>query len=319
MRHLRQLRGTALRRSLRTGLAALAASLSVFLTSCQPACCPHAAEGHLRVAVSVPPQAYFVERVGGRRVHVEVMIPPGYSHVDYPLTPRKMAVLSHADLYVKVGHPGFEFEARHVDPFLAQVPGVRVVDMSQGMRFLETPGTEGPVCCDSHDHAHAGSDPHVWVAPATVAVAAENIARALEEADPAHAGEYRSNLRDFLDDIRALDLEIRSKVGGEDAGRSFLVYHPTWGYFAHQYGLKQIAIESEGREPSAARLIELIEEARREEVEVVFVQEGFPRKSAQIIAEAVGGRVVTADPQRQDWLANLREVSTALSKARSRG
>lgn len=271
----------------------------------------------------MPPQAYFVERIGGRHVRVEVMIPPGYSHVDYPLTPRRMMALSQAALYVKVGHPGFEFETRQIDPFLAQEPGIRVVDMSRGMRFLETGYTEGHV--EGEDgHDHGGSDPHVWVAPSTVAVAAVNIARGLEAADPAHAVDYRANLRRFLDDIRGLDREIRARLDGgsaapEHPGRAFVVYHPTWGYFAEEYGLKQIAIESEGREPSAQRLIQLIEEARQEGVKVVFVQEGFPRKSAQVIAEAVGGRVVTADPQQLDWLDNLRHVAIELEEARGHG
>ena len=288
-----------------------------------PAAAPAAAgagevSAPLQVAVSVPPQAYFVERIGGSRVRVEVMIPPGYSHVDYPLTPRRMMALSRAALYVKVGHPGFEFETRQIDPFLAQAPGVKVIDMSRGMRFLETGQSEGHAGEPDDGHDHGGSDPHVWVAPSTVAVAAVNIARGLAEADPAHAAEYRANLRRFLDDIRSLDREIRARLGGPGTppGQAFVVYHPTWGYFAEEYGLKQIAIESEGREPSALRLIQLIEEARRAGVKVVFVQEGFPRKSAQVIAEAVGGRVVTADPQQLDWLSNLRHVAAELEEGR---
>ncbi|HEX2645030.1 MAG TPA: zinc ABC transporter substrate-binding protein, partial [Thermoanaerobaculia bacterium] len=138
-------------RGLRAGLLGIGTLClgALALTGCRvggpPApCCPAAAahaatdgakvSAPLQVAVSVPPQAYFVERIGGSRVRVEVMIPPGYSHVDYPLTPRRMLALSRAALYVKVGHPGFEFETRQIDPFLAQQPGVKVIDMSRGMR-----------------------------------------------------------------------------------------------------------------------------------------------------------------------------------------
>ncbi|HVR99201.1 MAG TPA: zinc ABC transporter substrate-binding protein [Thermoanaerobaculia bacterium] len=288
------------------------ALLLLVFTACLPVS-PVRDDHRLQVAVSVPPQAYFVERIGGDRVQVEVMIPPGYSHVDYPLTPRKTIALSRAALYVKVGHPGFEFERRHIDRFLARNPSIRVVDMSRGMPLLageeEVPDHEG-----DNGHQHAAGDPHVWVAPATVAVAARNIAAALAEADPAHAGEYRANLRAFLADIDRLDREIRTRLAGRE-NRKFMVYHPDWGYFARQYGLEQIAIESGGKEPSARRLIQLIELARREGVKVVFVQGGFPRKSAQVIAEAVGGEVLTADPQRQDWLDNLRQVAADLSEA----
>ena len=263
----------------------------------------------LRVAVSVPPQAYFVERIGGDRVAVEVMIPPGFSHVDYPLTPRQMAALADTDLYVKVGHPAFDYERRYIDPWLRRTPHVRIVDMSQGMRLLDEDGHEG----GRHgpgDHHHGDGDPHVWVAPDTVAVAARNIARALEAADPAGAPVYRDHLRSFQEEIGRLDREIRAGLAGVRA-RRFMVYHPEWGYFARQYGLEQIAIEAEGKEPSAARMIRLIDRARGEGVRVVFIEGGFPRKSAQVIADAVGGRVVVADPQQKDWPTNLRRVAAA--------
>lgn len=276
-----------------------------------------AKDAPLLVAVSVPPQAWLVERIGGSRVRTEVMIPPGYSHVDVPLTPRQMRTLSRAALYIKVGHPAFEFESVQLGPLLASLPGLRIVDMSQGMHLLAgaREGEAGHVH-DQDEHGHAGGDPHVWVSPDTFAVAAVNVARALEEADPGHAAEYRAHLRTALAEIRAVDQEVRRQLAGtEPARRKFMVYHPTWGYFARQYGLEQIAIEFEGKEPSAVRLIHLIEEARREGVKVIFVESGFPRESAQIIAEAVGGRVVTADPQDKDWPGNLRRTAAELREA----
>ncbi|HEV2843204.1 MAG TPA: zinc ABC transporter substrate-binding protein [Thermoanaerobaculia bacterium] len=282
--------------------------LALAALACGPAAGP-AADGRLRVAVSVPPQAYFVERIGGRHVQVDVMIPPGYSHVDYPLTPSQIMALSRAQVYVAVGHPAFEIERARILPFLKDVPGARIVDMSKGMRILEDSG-EG----EHADHGHEGGDPHVWVSPDTVAVAARNIAAALEGIDPVHAAEYRANLRSFESDIAALDRGIRAELADVKGGR-FLVYHPTWGYFARQYGLEQVAIEAEGKEPNAARLIRLIDDARRGGVKVIFVQSGFPRKSAQVIADAVGGRILVADPQERDWMGNLRRVSRELSEA----
>jgi len=265
------------------------------------------------VAVSVPPQGDFVARIGGDRVQVDVMIPPGYSHVDYPLTPRQIVALSRARLYVAVGHPAFEFERVQLFPFLKTLPGLQVVNMSEGMPLLAGEG-EGADEDGHGDSAGADGDPHVWVAPVTVAVAVRNIAAVLERIDPAHAAEYRANLARFEADVAALDREIRAELG-PFRGSRFMVYHPTWGYFAHQYGLQQVAIEGEGKEPSARRLIQLIDQARREGVKVVFVQRGFPRKSAQVIADAVGGRVVIADPQERDWLDNLRRVTRELSEA----
>lgn len=280
------------------------------MAACRPAISPEDT-GRLRVAVSVPPQAYFVERIGGERVEITTMIPPGYSHVDYPLTPRQIVALSRARLYVAVGHPAFEFERARIWPLLPELPNLEIVDMSRGMRLIEG---EGEGSGEEHGHSHEGGDPHVWVAPDTVAVAARNIAAALEEADPAHAAEYRANLAHFEAEIAELDRQIHAQLG-PDRGEAFMVFHPTWGYFAHEYGLRQVAIEAEGKEPSALRLIQLIEEAKEHGVKVIFVQAGFPRKSAQVIAEAVGGRVVVADPQERDWLDNLRRVTRELSEA----
>lgn len=285
------------------------------LAACRSAPVPGAPGApRLRVAVSVPPQAYFVERIGGGRVAVEVMIPPGFSHVDYPLTPRQMAALSATALYIKVGHPSFDYERHYIDPFLERMPRVRIVDMSQGMRFLPGNGEEHhdlPGFPDHHDHGDG--DPHVWVAPETVAVAAGNIAEALAAADPAGAPLYRANLRSFLLEIDRLDQEIRAELAAAPV-RKFIVYHPGWGYFARQYGLEQIAIEAEGKEPGAAQMIELIDRARREGVRLVFIEGGFPRRSAQVIADAVDGRVVLADPQQKDWPANLRRVAAAFRR-----
>jgi zinc transport system substrate-binding protein len=275
------------------------------------------------VAVSVPPQAYLVERIGGPRVRVEVMIPPGASESTYSPNPRQMVALSRARLYVRVGHPAFLFEPQSIDPFLAGHPEIRVVDMSRGMDLILTGEAEGgPAPAgffgghgeekDADGHAHPAGDPHVWVAPATVRVAARNVERALEEIDPAHAALYRENLGHLLADIDTLDREIRAELAPvASSKRSFMVYHPSWGYFAREYGLRQIAVEAGGREPSARQLIALVEEARREGVRAIFVQRGFARKSAEVIAAEIGGRVVEVDPMDRDWLAGLRAAARA--------
>ena len=265
----------------------------VFLTGCAAA--PDTSD-RLQVAVSVPPQAEIVRRIGGGRVAVESLATPGSSDEDLSLSPRKALSLERADLYVRVGHPAFGPEVRYVNPFLESHPEIRVVDMAWEVDFIED------------DHGHEGGDPHIWVAPEIVAVAAGNIAAALSDLDPGHASEYQSNLDRFLEDLDRLDREIRSRLQGGQ--RAFLVYHPSWGYFARQYGLEQIAIEAEGKEPSAAGLIETIEHAREEGAEVLLVAQ--PRKSAQVLADEIGGRIVTADPQSADWEGTLLRVADAL-------
>lgn len=271
--------------------------LLLLLAGCRAAPAPSAPEA-LRVAVSVGPQAELVRRIGGNRVAVTTMIAPGASDEDVSLSPRQVFALEDVQLYVAVGHPAFPMEARYIRPFLARHPEVRVVDMS------------GP-----HQEGNLEGDPHVWVSPETMAVAARNVAAALEAIDPAHAVEYRRNLARFLEDADRLDREIRARLSRPGASRIFLVYHPSWGYFARRYGLEQIAIEAEGKEPGAARLIQIIDRARREHATVVLVPEGFPRDSARVIADAIGGRIVSADPLAPDWQATLLRVAEELSHA----
>lgn len=266
----------------------------LLLAGCRTA--PEADRDRIQVSVSVPPQAEIVRKIGGDRVEVETLVAPGASDEDLSLSPRKTLALERTDLYVKVGHPAFQVEKRYVDPFLARHPEIRVVDMSRGIDLI------------TDNHGHEGGDPHVWGAPATMVAAARNIAAALSDLDPTHAQTYRGNLERYLSGIDRLDREIRARLAG--GRRTFLVYHPSWGYFARQYGLEQIAIEAEGKEPGAARLIQLIDRARREGAEVVLVP--YPRESAQVLAEAIGGRIITADPQSPEWDETLLRIAGAL-------
>jgi len=280
-----------------------------------------AVAGPLRVAVTVPPQAYFVERVGGAHVTVDVMMPAAVSHEQYTPSPKQMLGLSRAQLYVKVGHPALGVEARAIVPYLQAHPEIRVVSMSEGVAYRDLPAHDHEAAGGdvAHEDTHAGEDagdPHVWVAPASVAVAVRNIAAALSDIDPAHRTEYADNAQRFLADIAALDAQITAALEPLRQ-RRFMVYHPAWGYFADQYGLEQIAIETGGKSPSPDRLMKLIDRARRESIKVIFVQKGFATKSAEVIARELDAQVVEVDPLAKDWLANMRLVAKTFAKAMS--
>jgi zinc transport system substrate-binding protein len=264
--------------------------------------------GVVQVAVSVPPQAYFVDRVGGDRVRVTVMVPPGAAPDSYEPSPQQVLALRRAHLYVEVGQAAFPFEARYLAA--GSGPGPEVVDMSAGVEPL-------PVAAgDAHGPDEGGGemDPHVWLAPSAVAVAARNIAAALTRVDPPGAAVYARNLAAFLADVAALDRDVRATLSGLKQ-RKFLVFHPAWGYFAREYGLQQVAIESGGKEPSPAQLVALIAAARSDGVKVVFVQRGFSDRAARVIASELGAEVVAVDPLAYDWLANLRRVAEAFRRA----
>ncbi len=145
-------------------------------------------------------------------------------------------------------------------------------------------------------------------------IQARTILEALQEADPTHRSVYENNYRAFMSQLSDLDAELRTIFSGR-SGQQFMVFHPSWGYFAHAYGLKQVPIEIEGKEPKPAQLRELIEHAREDGIKFVFVQPQFSARSAKLIAGEIGGQVVFADPLAEDWAGNLLGVARKFESA----
>jgi zinc transport system substrate-binding protein len=256
------------------------------------------------VFVSVLPQKYFVERVGGQHVAVSVMVGPGQSPATYEPTPSQLSRLAGARLYFRIG---VEFENVWMKRIAAANPGMRIVDLRSGIRARTLEGT-------ARFPQTGLADPHVWTSPPLVKIMAAGIRDALSQSDRAHGAAYRSNYEVFAADLARLDQEIRVLL--KDAGtRSFMVFHPAWGYFADTYGLKQIPIEAAGKEPGARALAQAIEAGRRERVKVIFVQAQFSRRAAETIAQAIDARVVAVDPLAEDYLNNLRQVAQQFAQA----
>lgn len=247
------------------------------------------------VVASVLPQKYLVERIADALVDVSVMIPPGASPETYEPTLSQMRQLSHAALYVKVGHPSFPFEAAWLDKLLASTPKLPVVDCSAHVERLE-------------------GDPHVWLAPRNVEQMAIQVEAALQKLLPQQRDELTANLAAFRREIDDLDRRIRGLLA-DRKGRAFLVFHPAWGYFAKAYGLRQIAIEHGYKEPDPHELALLIGRARKQHIRVVFVQPQFDAAPARTVAREIGARVEPLDPLAYDWPANLLHAARALAEA----
>jgi zinc transport system substrate-binding protein len=256
----------------------------------------------LPVFVSILPQKYFVERVGGERVAVSVMVGPGQSPATYEPTPRQMAALSRSRLYFSIG---VGFEDTWMKRLQAAYPDLRVVPMQRGVGLLPLAGASGEP---------RGTDPHVWNSPQRVKLMATNVRDALIRADPANRREYESNHRAFVAELDNLDRDIRT-ILVPAKGKAFLVFHPAWGYFAKDYGLRQIPIEAEGKEPGAKALARVIDLGRREGAKVIFVQSQFSRRTAETVAAAIGARIVAVDPLAEDYPQNLRRVARAFADA----
>lgn len=247
------------------------------------------------VAVSVEPHAWIVHRLAGDAVDVQVMVPPGASPATFEPTVRQMKHVSAATLYVKVGHPAFPFERAWLDRLLEENERLRVIDTWDGRTTI-------------------GDDPHTWVSPAGVRLAAERVAGGLTELLPEHKDSIEEALTDLVVEIEALDVRLRARF--EDlAGRSFFVFHAAWGRFAAEYGLRQIAIEHGSIEPSPHELARLVDLARRERASVVFVQPQFSQAHAAQLAQQIGAEIEIADPLSGDWPENLERFAEKLRAA----
>lgn len=260
------------------------------------------AAGDIPVFVSIVPQKYFVEKIGGKLVKVSIMVKPGASPATYEPKPGQMVALSMSRIYYAIGVP---FEKAWLKKIAAANPGLLVVHTESGIE-------KAPM---RPDQSEGIKDPHIWLSPPLVMVQARNILNALLQVDPKNASIYESNYRKFIEELVDLDAELRGVFSGKGKDIRFMVFHPAWGYFARTYGLKMIPVESEGKDPKPAALKRLIEKAGEHGINVVFVQPEFSTKSAGTIAKAIGGQVIFAAPLAADWANNLKQVAVKFKAA----
>ncbi|MCX5997447.1 MAG: zinc ABC transporter substrate-binding protein [Chloroflexi bacterium] len=287
-----------------TGSMVLAVMLLLMPAACAPAA-PMAVD-KIGVMVTVLPQVEFVTAVGGGKVEVTAMVPPGANPHTYEVTPAQMAKLSTAKVYFKVGSP-IEFELTWLDKLTAQNEDMKVVDCNKG-------SNKGIEWMQSSDPDEPGIDPHTWTSPQNVKIMVNNICAGLVQLDTVNKSYYEANRDSYLQKLEALDSDIKLALAGA-VNRTFIVYHPAWGYFAREYGLQQLGIEKEGKEPQAAYMARLINEAREKNIRVIFVSPQFDTRSAEAIAHEIGGRVVSIDPEGRDYLDNMRKVAAAFGEA----
>ncbi|OIQ50469.1 High-affinity zinc uptake system binding-protein ZnuA precursor [Pseudodesulfovibrio hydrargyri] len=281
---------------------------------------PALADGKVRAFVSILPQKYFVERIGGDLVDVGVLVLPGANPHMYEPSPRQMTALTKAQVYFAIG-------VNLEDVWLP-----RLADANRAMLVVRTQegvdkipmaehhhdeGAEHEAAHEEHgDEGHGILDPHIWLDPVRGKTIARNTCAGLVTADPAHKAAYEANLAAFLKELDRLDASIAQRLAAlPDDKRSFMVFHPSWGYFARRYGLTQVAIEAGGSEPSPRHLAEIIDHGRELGVSVVFVQPQFSRRSADVIASELDARVVPLDPLAEDWKDNLLHAADAFGQA----
>nr|CAA6829126.1 MAG: Zinc ABC transporter, periplasmic-binding protein ZnuA [uncultured Thiotrichaceae bacterium] len=274
----------------------------------------------LNIFVSVLPQKYIAERITGDSAQVSTMVLPGDSPATYEPNPRQISKLSKADLYVRVG---VAFENSWMDRIRAVNTVMPVLDAREGLELLELA---------DHDHGHheehgsdhdateqneaSEKDPHIWTSPRVAKTMAIQLTEQLTALRPAQQTLFKDNLATLLTELDQLDKEL-TELFETTKQRKFMVFHPSWGYFAEAYGLTQLPIEADGKEPGAKALLALIRQARKEGVKTIFIQPQFDKRMAAQIAKAIDGNVVSIDPLSEDYLDNLRKTAHIIAGVKS--
>ena len=255
-----------------------------------PVCLAHAAP--VKITVSILPQAWFVEQIGGDLVEVSVLVGPGHSPAIYEPTPRQMATLEQADLFLAAGVP---FEK-------GLLPRVQALPSA--------PAIAGPRP-DNHGHHH-DIDPHTWLDPAQAMALADTVSFRLQTLMPAEAATIEERCGTLKDRLTKVDEQARD-ILAPYRGRTFFVFHPAFGHFAEAYDLMQVSVETGGHEPGPRHLAEVIERAQALGVRSVIVQPQFSRKSAETVADAIEADIVVLDPLAADYEANFLIIAQTLA------
>ncbi len=310
---------------MRTCFSTVILVLLITVSTSLPADAADTPGSKVKAFVSILPIAYFVERVGGPNVEVSVLVGPGQDPHTFELTPRLVAKLANARLLYKIGFP---FEETIIKKIGSTFKNVEVVDLQQGIKVRTLTDEEAEAEEAEHEQGHghrdaqhnehsheAGEiDQHTWLHPQFAKIQAGTIADTLIRIDPTHKDQYEKNLKDFQADLDAIHEEL-TRALAPVKGKSFFVFHPAYGYFGDAYGLKQIPVQIGGKEPTARQLGRLVQLAKEDGVRVIFVTPQFSKKSAEALAQAIGGAVVPLDDLAPDYLKNLRDMAMKLGLA----
>jgi zinc transport system substrate-binding protein len=276
------------------------------LCGCQPE--KHASEALPVIAVTVEPHAFLVQKIGGHRFRVEVLVPAGKEPETYQTTPDKIAALSHASVFFRTGIPIEELLIPKLKSFNTDL---KVIDLRDGIPLRKMELHHHLDDGDGEDH-NEGTDPHIWFAPSLLKIESSTILKTLTALDPVGSAEYQANYDQFLTELEAVRLEL-TDILVPVKGKTVFVFHPTYGYFCDEFDLQQQAVEFEGKSPRPQQLAALIAEVKKsKESPKIFVQPEFNQSPAMAVAEATGGTVVVHSALAPDVLESMKRFAREL-------
>lgn len=274
-----------------------------------------------QLTVNILPQKYFVQKIVKDKFDINVMVKPGSSPHNFEPKPSQMKLLDESKAYFLIGDSS---EKAWLDKFKQNTKNTLFVDTTIGIEKMEmekhdnhekeSKNTKAHKHKHEDEHDHSGLDPHIWLDPVLVKIQAKNIYEAMIKIDAQNSDFYKANYEEFVKELDTLDEQIKKLLTPYEK-KSFMVFHPSWGYFAKRYNLEQISIEVEGKEPKPNELVELIEEGKKHNIKVIFVAPQFSQKSAQTISKSINANVVAIDPLTDNWRENLLKVANEIANS----
>jgi zinc transport system substrate-binding protein len=269
------------------------------------------------VSTSIAPIKTFIEKIAGTDVKVHQIIPNGANPTTYDPGSKSMRYIAQSSLYFAIDVP---FEKVWLYRFSAQNSNLKIIKLWENVTRHEIDEAEEEHDHDSHNHeghhhASGSLDPHIWLSPSYVKQISLDIKNTLCKVDKLHCASYTENYQHFLQEIQNTDTKVKELLSDVKKGSAMMVYHPSWGYFAREYGLKQVAVELNGKSPKLSHLKAFIQRVKSKNIKIVFVQKEFSQKSAQLIANSSGAKVVAISPLSQYWSKNMIDTATFIQKS----
>ncbi len=266
----------------------------------------------IAVAASVLPQKEFIEKVGGDKVQVIIMVPPGADPHTYEPKASQMEQIANAQIYVQVGS-GIDFEMTWIDKIKSLNQNMIVINDSKGITFIPSIENISTTEKNGENVSSTGiteSDPHVWVSPKNAQLMVENIYQGLVKIDPQNKEYYLINKENYLKELRNLDKNIIYELSNQK-GSKILVYHPSWGYFCHDYGMTQIAIEKEGKDPTPKEMMNIINLSKKNNITAIFISPQYNTRNSEVIASEIGAKLIFVDELAPNYVDNMKKIVKA--------
>lgn len=274
--------------------------LGFTLVSCQN----NTKEERPQVLVSIAPLQFFVERIAGNTLAVNVLVPPGGNPHAFEPTPKQLLNACQSKIWFCIGEP---FEKKSIEVLKSHQPDMIIVDMRQGIDLISS----NCRCCQHH--SLEDRDTHIWLSPRLAKIEAQTITTALSKLFPENREKFEKGLAEFLAELTSLDEELSERLK-ESRSETILVAHPAFGYFCLDYGLNQLSIEMEGKDPSPQQLTNLIANAKRLNIDRVFTQEQYQNKGAHLIAKELNASIYSVDPYSKDYINNMKLLGKLFAK-----